>query len=188
MRLVYLLPLLAALASASQIYNVLVGPNATVPVAVNGSTISVNGSGYGLPQLPYTWIALPPAARSYLAVVGLSYPFSACQFSSAPDGFSISCGQNQQMAVVYVASPGYSLYCDQQPQSSQSRGPVDVLQFNSLRLDCRLVRGAAGVALSPSMGLIASALGAVAAALGIAFAGLFLAAVLRQKEGGASSR
>jgi hypothetical protein len=188
MRLVYLLPLLAALASASQIYNVLVGPNATVPVAVNGSTISVNGSGYGLPQLPYTWMLFPSSAKNYLAIVGVNYPSSACQLTQAPESFSVSCGQNQPMTVVYVASPGYSLYCDQQPQSSQSRGPVDVLQFNSLRLNCRLVRGAAGVALSPSMGLIASVLGAVAAALGIAFAGLFLAAVLRQKEGEASSR
>ncbi|MGC8972891.1 MAG: hypothetical protein ACP5KY_01645 [Thermoproteus sp.] len=189
MRLPALLPLLAALVLASpSTFQILVGPNATIPVSINGSALVVNGTRYNVPQLPYTWIAFPPSAKSYLAVVGLSYPFSACQFASTPDGFSVSCEQNQPMTVVYVASPGYSLYCDQQPLSRQLEGQVGVLQFNSLRLDCRLIRGAVGATLNPSLGLLTAVLGAVASALGIAFAGLLLAMVLKQRGGEASSR
>ncbi len=187
MRAMLLALLLPALVFAVQ-YQLLVGPNTTIPISLNGSAFVVNGTAYHVPNAAYNVLPYPASSKYYLAVVGVSYPTSACSLTTEPYGFSISCTTNEPMIVAYVASPGYSLNCYQQPQSRQSQGLVEILQFNSLRLDCELVRGAVGATLNPYVGTIAAALSALTAALAIAIAGLFLVGVLKQTRGAESSR
>ncbi|MEM3326778.1 MAG: hypothetical protein QXK63_04965 [Thermoproteus sp.] len=187
MRWAVLLPLLAVLALSAQTYQILIGPNRTVPVVYNGSLI-VNGTVYNMPQGSYTWLPLPSTAKTPLAIIGLSYPFSACTLQQSPYGFYISCPQNAPMTVVYVASPGYSLYCDQQPISQQAQDLVKILQYNALRLNCKLVSGAISPSLNPPATVLAAALGAVTLALGVIVAGLMLVVALRRREGVESSR
>lgn len=186
MRLALLIPLFAALAFAAQ-YQLLVGPNSTMQVSFNGSAFVVNNTIYRVPNVPYEVLTLPTSGRYYLAVIGASFPAS-CSLTTAPDGFYISCTENQPIVVTYVVSPGYSIACDQQPQTRQSQGPVGILQFNVLRLNCRLVRGVAGATLSPYVGATTALLGALTIALGITIAGLLLVGIFKQRGEGASSR
>ncbi|MEZ0249134.1 MAG: hypothetical protein ABWJ97_07645 [Thermoproteus sp.] len=186
MRWAVLLPLLAVLALSAQTYHIAVGPNRTIPVVYNGSLI-VNGTIYNIPQRNYSWIQLP-SGQTPLAIVGLYYPFSKCSPLLGPDSFYISCPENKPMTVVYVASPGYSLYCDQQPISQQAQGLVRAMQYNTLRLNCRLVSGTIGPNLNPSMGVLAAALGAVTLALGVIVAGLMLVVAFRRRGEVESSR
>lgn len=187
MRAALLTLLLPALALAVQ-YPLLVGPNATIPVSFNGSTLVVNGTAYRVPNAAYNVLLYPVSGKYYSAIIGVSYPTSACSLTTGPDGFSITCVTNEPMVVAYVASPGYSLSCYQQPQSRQSQGLVNIMQFNSLRLDCKVVSGIVGAALSPSLGIITAALSALTVALSITIAGLFLLEVLKRTREAGSSR
>lgn len=184
MRLFVVLIAVVALVSAQTLLQT--GPNRTATVTFGPGYIQINGTRYSIPNSTYTWINIPSSSPSR-AVVGLSYPFSACSLSQQPTSFLIQCPENHRIIVVYAASPGYSLYCDQQPTSQQAEGLVRVLEFNVLRLSCSLSQSSLSANVGP-YGPLVVVLGSATIALSVTIAGLILAMIIKQREGGASSQ
>lgn len=158
----------AAVALAAQLnYSLWIGPNSTVRVVVAPNYVEANGTRINVPTDNYLWMALPPS-QPYRAVVGVNYPFSSCSLQQGPSSFSISCSVNEPMILIYAASPGYGVYCDQQPAVSRSQGLIIVNQYNALRLNCRLGAGASASATSGLSGALFLALASATVFLAIA--------------------
>lgn len=140
----------AAVALAAQLnYSLWIGPNSTVRVVVASNYIEANGTRINVSAVKY-WTFFPPS-QPYRAIVGVIYPNSACNPQQGLSSFSISCSVNEPMTLIYVASPGYGVYCDQQPAVSMSQGLIIVNRYNALRLNCRLGAGASASGLSGAL-------------------------------------
>lgn len=178
---------IGALALAASTYSIS-WDNKSLPIYVSSNSIAVNGTSLNITNVDsYLWFPLPqsPPARAY---VGVQYPASGCSYTPAPTSFSLSCQTNQQVNIVYVVAPGYSLYCDQQPISSISRGLIHEEEFNVLRLSCRLMAGSVSVALPNTYEALFAALGSAAVALSIATSLFLLIGVIKRRGVEASSR
>ncbi|MFB6491152.1 MAG: hypothetical protein TU35_007955 [Thermoproteus sp. AZ2] len=178
---------LGALALAASTYSISWN-NESLAIYILPNTITVNGTSLNITNVDsYLWFPLPqsPPARAY---VGIQYPASGCSYTPAPTSFSLSCQTNQYVSLVYVAAPGYSIYCDQQPLSSISRGLIHQEEFNILRLNCRLVAGSVSVALPNAYEAVFIALNSATVALSIAASFFLLIGVIKRRGVEASSR
>ncbi|MBP1448580.1 MAG: hypothetical protein JZD41_00970 [Thermoproteus sp.] len=150
-------------------YSLWIGPNSTVRVIVAPNYVEANGTRINVSTIDMMWVFYPPS-QPYRVIVGAIYPFSSssCSLQQGPSSFSISCSENEPMTLIYVTSPGYGVYCDQQPAVSSSQGLITVNRYNALRLNCRLGAGASASATSGLSGALFLALASATVFLAIA--------------------